>query len=526
MAGQSKNGAEAGPESRRILTSKKASPLQPSPDIREPRRNRGKTVRRSLVEASEAQAAALLARELRTSQTQQELAVLVVVEFTGELRKRKQLTTAARLARTAAAVVAGSGSEDDDLPGSTSSALDFDAGRAEFEELARSAGAAIAATIVQRRQKPDPSSLVGQGKLDEIVEVVTSTNASLVLFDHDLSPSQLRNIEARLPCHVIDRSQLILDIFARHAKTREGQLQVELAQLEYQLPRLAGRGRAMSQLGGGIGTRGPGETQLETDRRKINLRLDHIKTQLEAVRRIRHQQRQRREAVPVPVVALVGYTNAGKSTLFNALTEAGVLESARMFATLDPKLRQLQLPSRRKILLSDTVGFIRNLPPTLVTSFRATLEEVERAEVLLHVQDAASPIREEQKTQVEKVLAELGVVSTKPVIQVLNKVDLLEPEQLVDLAQSADREAVLVSSLQHTGLEQLLIAIDKALVVDPLMESSFRLPQSEGSILAALEGGAIIDAKRFEGNLVFLHARGPASLLNRYRRFREKQIAL
>jgi GTP-binding protein HflX len=487
------------------LTSKKASP-EATPDQAQSRRNRGKTVRRSLVEASAAQEAALLARELRTSQTQQELAVLVVVEFTGEIRKRKQLTAAARLARTAAAITAG----EEDLPDDAASNLDLDASRAEFEELARSAGATIAATLVQRRQKPDPSSLVGQGKLDELVEIVTSTNASLVLFDHDLTPSQLRNIESRLPCHVIDRSQLILDIFARHAKTSEGQLQVELAQLEYQLPRLAGRGRAMSQLGGGIGTRGPGETQLETDRRKINLRIDHIKTQLDAVRRIRHQQRQRREAVPVPVVALVGYTNAGKSTLFNALTEAGVLESARMFATLDPKLRQLQLPSRRKILLSDTVGFIRNLP---------TLEEVERAEILLHVQDAASPIRDEQKTQVEKVLADLEV-SAKPVIQVLNKIDLVPPQELAHLTN--DRAAISVSSLQHTGLEKLLLAIDAALVADPLVESSFRLPQSEGAILASLEGGAIIDEKRFEGNLVFLRARGPASLLDRYRRFREK----
>ncbi|HEY2039134.1 MAG TPA: GTPase HflX [Edaphobacter sp.] len=496
------------------MTSKKAS-HEATPDRAPSRRNRGKTVRRSLIEASEAQKEALLARELRTSQTQQELAVLVVVEFTGELRKRK-LTAAARLARAAAAVTA----EQEELPIHEASAIDFDASRAEFEELARSAGATIAATLVQRRQKPDPSSLVGQGKLDEIVEVVTSTNASLVLFDHDLTPSQLRNIESRLPCHVIDRSQLILDIFARHAKTREGHLQVELAQLEYQLPRLAGRGRAMSQLGGGIGTRGPGETQLETDRRKINLRIAQIKNQLDDVRRIRHQQRQRRDAVPVPVVALVGYTNAGKSTLFNALTEAGVLESARMFATLDSKLRQLQLPSRRKILLSDTVGFIRNLPHTLVTSFRATLEEVERAEILLHVQDAASPIREEQKTQVEMVLAELAV-SAKPVIQVLNKIDLLSPQELGHL--SGDRDAIPVSSLQHTGLEQLLKAIDAALVADPVIESSFRLPQSEGAILASLEGGAILGERHFKGNLVFFRARGPASLLDRYRRFRTEQ---
>ena len=500
------------------MTKKNASHEAP-PDPPPSRRNRAKTVRRGLVEASAAQDAALLARELRTSQTQQELAVLVVVEFSGETRKRKQLTAAARLARTAAAVVAG----EEDLADHAASTIEFDASRAEFEELARSAGATIVATLVQRRQKPDPSSLVGQGKLDEIVGVVASTNASLVLFDHDLTPSQLRTIEARLPCHVIDRSQLILDIFARHAKTREGQLQVELAQLEYQLPRLAGRGRAMSQLGGGIGTRGPGETQLETDRRKINLRVDHIKTQLDAVRRIRHQQRQRREAVPVPVVALVGYTNAGKSTLFNAITDAGVLESARMFATLDPKLRQLQLPSRRNILLSDTVGFIRNLPHTLVTSFRATLEEVERAEVLLHVQDASSSIREEQKMQVERVLAELAV-SSKPVIQVLNKIDLVSAQERERLC--GDREAIAVSALQHSGLEEILQAIDAALVADPILERNFRLPQSEGAILASLEGGAVVEEKRFEGNLIFFQARGPASLLNRYRRFHERHAGM
>ena len=335
--------------------------------------------------------------------------------------------------------------------------LDFDALRTEFEELARSAGAQIAATLVQRRARPDAATLVGQGKLEEIAGVAASTGAQVVLFDHDLTPSQLRNLEAKLPCRVIDRTQLILDIFARHARTREGQLQVELAQLEYQLPRLAGHGKAMSQLGGGIGTRGPGETQLETDRRKINLRIDHVKEQLESVRRIRRQQRQRRESVPVPVVALVGYTNAGKSTLFNALTEAGVLESSKMFATLDPKLKLLQLPSRRQILISDTVGFIRNLPHTLVTSFRATLEEVERAEVLLHVRDASSAMVDEQKLQVEKVLGELEVKG-KPVIEVMNKIDLLPPQERARLAVGAGVQtsgasvAIPVSGLRKTGL--------------------------------------------------------------------------
>jgi GTPase len=480
----------------------------------DPKVERTKPKRRSLVAAQEA--ASQLARG---GTPLAERAVLVAVEFTGERRK---LTSAARLARTAASVSAGAGIEarNGDVAAASKVAadLDFDASLEEFEELARSAGAEVAATLIQRRPKPDPATLVGHGKLEEIEAVIASTGADLVLFDHDLTPSQLRNLEAKLPCRVIDRTQLILDIFARHARTREGQLQVELAQLEYQLPRLAGRGKAMSQLGGGIGTRGPGETQLETDRRKINLRIDHVKEQLESVRRIRRQQRQRREAVPVPVVALVGYTNAGKSTLFNALTEAGVLESSRMFATLDPKLRQLTLPSRRKILLSDTVGFIRNLPHTLVTSFRATLEEVERAELLLHVRDASSPMVDEQKAQVEKVLAELDV-SQKPVIEVLNKIDLVSDHGGMPMGAPG---SIAVSGLKKLGLDHLLAAIDAALVVDPLIEMQFRLPQSEGAVLAALEAGAIVEGKRFEGNLAYVTARGPASLLNRFRRFRER----
>ena len=321
-------------------------------------------------------------------------------------------------------------------PGLDAPGLDAQESLAEFRELLLSAGGQVAAEIIQRRPRPDPATLIGSGKVEEIAAVVASTNADLVVFDHDLSPTQLRNLEAALPCRVLDRTQLILDIFARHARTREGQLQVELAQLEYMLPRLTGRGKSMSQLGGGIGTRGPGETKLETDRRSIQRRIDQLKRDLDSVRRVRRQQRQRREAVPVPTVALVGYTNAGKSTLFNAITGAQVLSSARMFATLDPKLRAIELPSRRRVLLSDTVGFIRNLPHTLVTSFRATLEEVAQAEILIHVRDASSTYGEEQKAQVEKVLGELESLS-KPRIEVLNKIDLLPEDERAALLARA-----------------------------------------------------------------------------------------
>jgi GTPase len=401
---------------------------------------------------------------------------------------------------------------------------------AEFRELLISAGGQVAAEVLQRRPKPDPATLIGSGKVEEIAGIAASTNADLVLFDHDLSPTQLRNLEAALPCRVLDRTQLILDIFARHARTREGQLQVELAQLEYMLPRLTGRGKAMSQLGGGIGTRGPGETQLETDRRRIQRRIDQLKIDLDSVRRVRRQQRQRREAVPVPTVALVGYTNAGKSTLFNALTGAHVLSSSRMFATLDPKLRAIELPSRRRVLLSDTVGFIRNLPHTLVTSFRATLEEVAQAEVLLHVRDAASAYGEEQKAQVEKVLDELESLS-KPRIEVLNKIDLLpEPDRAALLARTEtapkDKSAVApVSALTGEGLDAVLTAIDSALHSDPIVEADLRVPQHEGAALAAIEAGMIVHSRDYEGNLVRLTVSGPASLVGRMRRFRTRQSA-
>jgi GTPase len=410
-------------------------------------------------------------------------------------------------------------------PGYASAGLDAEESLAEFRELVASAGAVVAAEVMQRRSRLDPATLIGAGKVEEIAGIAASVDADLVLFDHDLSPTQLRNLEAALPCRVLDRTQLILDIFARHARTSEGQLQVELAQLEYMLPRLAGKGKAMSQLGGGIGTRGPGETKLETDRRRIQSRIDHLKGELDAVRSVRKQQRQRREAVPVPTVALVGYTNAGKSTLFNRLTGAGVLASSRMFATLDPKLRAIELPSRRKVLLSDTVGFIRNLPHTLVTSFRATLEEVAQAEVLLHVRDASSAYGEEQKAQVEKVLGELESLS-KPRIEVLNKVDLLGAQERDGLLaraqknQSGPSSEVIVSAQTGEGMDELLKAIDGALYSDPLVDAELRVPQQEGGVLAAIEAGMMVHSREYEGNLVRLKASGPASLVGRLRKYR------
>jgi len=405
-----------------------------------------------------------------------------------------------------------------------STALNAEESLAEFRELVASAGGIVAAEVMQRRARLDPATLIGSGKVEEIAGIAASTEADLVLFDCDLSPTQLRNLEKFLPCRVLDRTQLILDIFARHARTSEGQLQVELAQLEYMLPRLTGKGKAMSQLGGGIGTRGPGETKLETDRRRIQARIDHLKGELDAVRRVRKQQRQRREAVPVPAVALVGYTNAGKSTLFNRLTGSHVLASSRMFATLDPKLRAIELPSRRKVLLSDTVGFIRNLPHTLVTSFRATLEEVAQAEVLLHVRDASSTYGEEQKAQVEKVLGELDSLS-KPRIEVLNKIDLLdshEREGLRARAQNQPASEAAVSAYTGEGMDALLRAIDSALHSDPVVEAELTVPQNEGGVLAAIDAGMVVFSREYEGNLVKLAVSGPASLMGRLRKYRSR----
>ena len=403
-------------------------------------------------------------------------------------------------------------------------AIPFDAQESlnELRELTVSAGAEIVGQVLQNRDRPDPATLIGKGKLEEISGAAKMSEADVVIFDHDLSPSQLRNLERQLDCRVLDRTQLILDIFARHARTREGQLQVELAQLEYLLPRLAGRGVEMSQLGGGIGTRGPGETQLETDRRKIYRRIRHVKEQLEDVRRIRAQQRQRRESVPVATLALVGYTNAGKSTLFNALTKAGVLESARMFATLDPTLRAVHLPSKRDVLLSDTVGFIRNLPHTLVSAFRATLEEVQKASLLLHVTDASSPVAAEQIAQVENVLRELEVGDKKQ-IHVMNKVDLLEPDKRKSLID--DETTIHVSAAKGIGLNELLAAIDRALLQDPVREAQLVVPIADGKALSILDAKARIESREYRDGCVELNVHAPESVLRRVAQYVRKEDA-
>ncbi len=425
------------------------------------------------------------------------------------------ITQGAQAARDHATSVAASSSS---LPANSP---DFSSEESldELRALATSAGAEIAGEFTQRKDRPDPATLIGKGKLEEIAGAAASVSADVILFDHDLSPSQQRNIEQVVHTRVIDRTQLILDIFARHARTREGQLQVELAQLEYMLPRLAGRGVEMSQLGGGIGTRGPGETQLETDRRKIFRRVRHVKQQIENVRRIRAQQRQRRESVPVALVALVGYTNAGKSTLFNALTKANVVASARMFATLDPTIRGVDLPSKRKVLLSDTVGFIRHLPHTLVSAFRATLEEVQRATLIMQVSDASSPVSGEQDAQVESVLKELEA-DKKPRLRVMNKIDLLPPKQRESLRDSDLRDheqTIHVSAAKGIGLSTLLDRVDAVLEEDRPRRVHLRVPQKEGKMLAQLEAGARIYSRQYQDGLVVLEAEAPASLLRRLR---------
>ena len=398
----------------------------------------------------------------------------------------------------------------------------------ELVELARSTSAEITGTIFQLRDTADPATLVGRGKLEEIRAEAEARQAPLIIFDSELTPVQQRNIEEVTERRVIDRTQLILDIFARHARSREGQLQVELAQLNYMLPRLTGRGTEMSRLGGKsgggsagrIGVRGPGEKKLETDRRRIRERVRKIQESIDEVRQQRALRREARNAVPLGTVAVVGYTNAGKSTLFNALSRAEVLVSSRMFATLDPTVRALRLPSNRRILVSDTVGFIRALPKGLMAAFRATLEEVQEGSLLLQVSDISNPYHEELEQEVEKILSDLGVME-RPRLRVFNKVDRLSPEERGQFAAAWSRTAgaeeppVFVSALTGEGLDELLRRIDAVLPVDPLVKLSLRMPLSEGRSLALIHALGRVVHSRVSDSHMELEAEVPETVARR-----------
>ncbi len=405
----------------------------------------------------------------------------------------------------------------------------------ELVELARSAGADVAGTVFQLREAADPATLVGRGKLDEIRAEATAHKAPLIIFDSNLSPVQQRNIETATDRRVIDRTQLILDIFARHARSREGQLQVELAQLNYLLPRLTGKGTAMSRLGGKsggggaggagggagrIGVRGPGEKKLETDRRRIRERVRKIQANIDEVRKQRALRREARNAVPLGTIALVGYTNAGKSTLFNALSHAEVLVSSKMFATLDPTIRAIRLLSNRRVLLSDTVGFIRDLPKGLLTAFRATLEEVQEAALILQVSDVSNPHHDELDEDVEKILRELDVAD-RPRLHVLNKVDQLSPKEQKALegttARAGDGAPVLVSALRGEGIPELLRRMDAAMPVDPILTLSIRLPLAEGRTLAMIHALGRVLHSEIDDSHMRLDAEIPSSVVKRLR---------
>jgi GTP-binding protein HflX len=334
----------------------------------------------------------------------------------------------------------------------------------ELAGLAEAAGATVVLRAVQDRPSPDPATLIGRGKAESLAVACESAGVNLVIVDNILTPAQARNLEKVIGRRVIDRTELILDIFARRARTRDGQLQVELAQLEYALPRLAGSSDALSRLGGGIGTRGPGETKLETDRRRIRHRISVLKKDIGEVGRRRGYLRARRHRADVPTVALVGYTNAGKTTLFNRLTGETAATSDALFVTLDPLVRRVKLTDARQILLSDTVGFIDRLPHQLVAAFHATLEEVIGADLLLHVMDAAAGDRDRRAAAVQAVLVEIGAAHV-PMIEVFNKIDLVEPREVRRLEEGHPR-AVMISARQGTGRAELVDAIAGRLAMD------------------------------------------------------------
>ena len=386
----------------------------------------------------------------------------------------------------------------------------------ELAGLASAAGATVVLRILQDRPKPDPATFLGSGKVATLAAACDETAADVVLFDNELSPAQLRNLEKALDRKVIDRTQLILDIFARRARTREGKLQVELAQLKYLMPRLVGAGDALSRLGGGIGTRGPGETKLETDRRRIRHRISMVSKDIEAVRRRRSQLRERRHKAAVPTVALVGYTNAGKTTLFNALTGGEAVTSDALFVTLDPLVRKVLLPDRRELLVSDTVGFIERLPHSLVAAFRATLEEVSGADLLVHVIDASSPDRERHMAAVRSVLAEVGA-DRVPTLDVFNKCDAIDRGEVARL-RAVYPGALCVSALTGEGRDELIAAMEARLALDTARVTLAFDPESDADraqIAQLYRVGRIVRHVATDGRVV-VEAEIPRRLLGRF----------
>jgi GTP-binding protein HflX len=381
----------------------------------------------------------------------------------------------------------------------------------ELALLADTAGAEAAATVVQQRSRFDPATLVGKGKLSELRAEVAAADADLVVFDNELSPAQERNLSRALGVRVLDRTALILDIFALHAHTREGKVQVELAQHRYRLPRLRGRGVELSRLGAGIGTRGPGETRLEVDQRRIRQRIATLRRELESLTRSRRTKRRRRRRRHLPVVALVGYTNAGKSALLNALTGSDATVEDRLFATLDPTTRRLTLPQGRSVLVSDTVGFVRNLPHQLVEAFRSTLEEAAEADLLLHVVDVAAPDPERRMRVVREVLGQIGAEEI-PEVLVGNKIDIADTVE-VERFRALWPDAVAVSALTGEGLDGLV----QRLGVDAFrstVDVELTVPFSEGHLLGVIRSSADVLSEEYTEAGTRLRARMPAGDLH------------
>ena len=383
----------------------------------------------------------------------------------------------------------------------------------ELRELASSAGAEVVDTVTQKLQKPTAPYYIGKGKAESIKESFQAQRVTSVIFDDELSPAQGRNLENLFSRKVLDRTQLILDIFAQRARSREGRLQIELAQLQYLLPRLTRMWHHLSRQTGGIGTRGPGETQLEVDRRRVQERIARLERELEGVRKVRAVQRHGRRRRQWPVAAVVGYTNAGKSTLLNLLTGADVIAENRLFATLDPTTRSFTLPNNQRMLLTDTVGFLRKLPHTLIESFKATLEEVSEADLLIHVVDLSHPRVEEHMEAVDGVLKELGAFG-KQTLVVFNKIDLLASDETVEIYRRRYPGSVGISARKGAGVKFLVHALQDKLSSWRL-RSSFRVPLTESGLIAEIHRVGHVLELRYEGEMAVIVANIPPQLEQR-----------